>query len=92
MKLIVQIPCYNEEATLPQTVADIPREIEGVDEVEILIIDDGSTDRTVDVARDIGVDHIVCHKNTKGLAQAFRTGLDACLRQSGFSGFVARLR
>ena len=61
MKLIVQIPCYNEELTLPQTVADIPRRIEGVDQVEILIVDDGSTDRTVEVAREIGVDHVVLH-------------------------------
>ena len=81
MKLIVQIPCLNEEHTLPGTVADIPRDIPGVDEVEILIIDDGSTDRTVDVAREIGVDHIVRHRNTKGLALAFRTGIDACLRR-----------
>jgi glycosyltransferase involved in cell wall biosynthesis len=80
MKLIVQIPCHNEEQTLPQTVADIPRSIAGVDVVEILIIDDGSTDRTVDVARKIGVDHIVHHKNNRGLARAFRTGLDACLK------------
>ncbi len=80
MKLIVQIPCFNEEATLPQTVADIPRSIEGVDRVEILIVDDGSSDRTVAVARDIGVDHVVCHKNNQGLARAFRTGIDACLR------------
>lgn len=61
MKLIIQIPCYNEEATLPQTVRDLPREIEGVDCVEVLIIDDGSTDRTVDVAKSLGVDHIVRH-------------------------------
>lgn len=80
MKLIVQIPCYNEEKTLPQTVADIPRIIEGVDEVEILIIDDGSTDRTVEVAREIGVDHVVRNKHNRGLARSFRTGLDACLR------------
>ncbi len=81
MKLIVQIPCLNEEATLPQTVADIPRRIPGIETVEILIVDDGSTDGTVDVARRIGVDHIVRHKNTKGLARAFRTGIDACLRR-----------
>jgi glycosyltransferase involved in cell wall biosynthesis len=81
MKLIVQIPCLNEELTLPMTVADIPRFIPGVDSVEVLIIDDGSTDRTVDVAREIGVDHIVRHRNTKGLALAFRTGIDACLRR-----------
>ena len=80
MKLIVQIPCYNEETTLPQTVADIPRNIEGVDEIEILIVDDGSTDRTVAVAHEIGVDYIVRHKNNKGLARAFSTALEACLR------------
>jgi len=80
MKLIVQIPCLNEEHTLPQTVRDIPRKIEGIDEVEILIIDDGSSDRTVEVARELGVDHIVTHINNRGLAAAFRTGLDACLR------------
>ncbi|MDH3229151.1 MAG: glycosyltransferase family 2 protein [Alphaproteobacteria bacterium] len=81
MKLIVQIPCLNEEETLPQTVADIPRHIPGLELVEILIVDDGSTDRTVEIAREIGVDHIVRHRNTKGLARAFRTGIDACLRR-----------
>jgi glycosyltransferase involved in cell wall biosynthesis len=81
MKLIVQIPCLNEEQTLPQTVADIPRRIPGVDEIEIIIIDDGSTDRTVAVARELGVDHIVRHRNRKGLARAFRTGIDSCLRR-----------
>ena len=80
MKLIIQIPCYNEEETLPQTVRDLPREIEGVDCVEVLIIDDGSTDRTVDVAKSLGVDHIVRHKCNRGLARTFRTGIDACLR------------
>ncbi len=80
MKLIVQIPCLNEEQTLPQTVADIPRQIEGIDQVEILIIDDGSDDRTVEVAREIGVDHIIRNLNNKGLAASFRIGLDACLR------------
>ena len=79
MKLIVQIPCFNEEATLPQTLADIPRQIEGVDEVEILIVDDGSTDRTVPLALQLGVDHIVRHTNNKGLARAFRSGIEACL-------------
>ncbi|UCH73184.1 MAG: glycosyltransferase family 2 protein [Rhodospirillales bacterium] len=81
MKLIVQIPCLNEEETLPQTVSDIPRRISGVDRIEILIIDDGSTDRTVEIAREIGVDHIIRHRNRKGLARAFRTGIDACLRR-----------
>lgn len=80
MKVIVQIPCLNEEETLPVTLADIPRQIPGVDEVEVLIIDDGSTDGTVAVAIEHGVEHIVRHSERKGLAQAFRSGLDACLR------------
>ncbi len=80
MKLIIQIPCLNEEETLPLTVAEIQREISGVDCVELLVIDDGSTDRTVQVARDLGVDHIVSHRGNRGLAVAFQTGLDACLR------------
>ena len=79
MKLIVQIPCYNEEATLRQTVADIPRVIDGVDTVEILVVDDGSSDRTVPLALQIGVDHIVRHKNNKGLARAFSSGVEAAL-------------
>jgi glycosyltransferase involved in cell wall biosynthesis len=79
MKLIVQIPCYNEEQTLQQTVGDIPREIPGVDAVEILVIDDGSTDRTVEIAREVGVHHIVRNKRNMGLARTFRRGLDACL-------------
>ena len=80
MKLIVQIPCYNEEATLARTVADIPRRIDGIDAVEVLVVDDGSTDRTAEVARGAGVDHIVRHPNNRGLARSFRTGLDACLK------------
>ena len=79
MKLIVQIPCYNEEGTLRQTLADIPRAIDGVDSVEVLIIDDGSTDRTVPLALQLGVDHIVRHTNNKGLARTFRSGIEACL-------------
>lgn len=80
MKLIVQIPCYNEEHTLPKTIADIPRQIAGVDEVRVLIIDDGSTDRTVEVAREIGVDYIVQNRHNRGLARTFRAGIDACLK------------
>ncbi len=80
MKLIVQIPCYNEEKTLSDTVADIPRNIDGIEKVEILIIDDGSSDKTVEVAHDIGVDHIICNKRNLGLARTFRRGIDACLR------------
>jgi glycosyltransferase involved in cell wall biosynthesis len=80
VKLIVQIPCLNEEGTLPATIADIPRQIEGVDQVELLVIDDGSTDRTVAVAREHGVDHIVRLTNNKGLAAGFQAGLDACLK------------
>ena len=70
MKLIVQIPCYKEEQTLPETVADIPRRIEGIDQVEILIIDDGSTDRTLAVARGIGVDHIIRNERKLGVARS----------------------
>ncbi len=80
VKLIIQIPCFNEEETLPLTVADLPREVPGVDVVEWLVIDDGSTDRTVEVARSLGVDHVVSHQHNRGLAAAFLTGLDACLR------------
>jgi glycosyltransferase involved in cell wall biosynthesis len=80
MKLIIQIPCLNEEATLPATIAALPRRIEGVDEIELLVIDDGSSDRTVAVAREHGVDHIVRLTNNKGLAAAFQAGLDACLK------------
>ena len=80
MKLIIQIPCFNEEAQLPQTLADLPRELAGIDEVEWLVIDDGSTDRTIDVAREHGVDHIVRLTNNKGLANAFQAGLDAALK------------
>jgi len=79
VKLIVQIPCLNEENTLAATVADIPRCIDGIDTVEVLIIDDGSTDQTIAVARAAGVDHIVRNKRHIGLARSFRRGLDACL-------------
>ncbi len=80
MKLIVQIPCFNEERQLPQTLAALPREVEGFDVVEWLVIDDGSGDRTVEVARAGGVDHVIRLTNNKGLAAAFQAGLDACLK------------
>jgi glycosyltransferase involved in cell wall biosynthesis len=80
LKLIIQIPCKDEEEQLPRTLSDLPREVPGVDEVEWLVIDDGSTDRTVEVARAHGVDHIVRLTNNKGLAAAFEAGLDASLK------------
>src|SRR3954471_3361054 len=80
MKVIVQIPCYNEEQTLPLVMRDMPRSIPGVDQLETLVIDDGSSDRTVEVARELGVNHVVSHHGNKGLAAAFQTGIDACLR------------
>jgi glycosyltransferase involved in cell wall biosynthesis len=80
MKLIIQIPCLNEEATLPATLAALPRSLHGFDTVEWLVVDDGSTDRTIEVAREHGVDHIVRLTNNKGLAAGFQAGLDACLK------------
>jgi glycosyltransferase involved in cell wall biosynthesis len=80
MKLIIQIPCFNEEQTLPLTLADLPREVPGFDTVEWLVIDDGSSDRTIEVAREHGVDHIVKLTNNKGLAAGFQAGLDAALK------------
>src|SRR4051794_6665320 len=80
MKLIIQIPCLNEEETLPVTLRDLPREVPGFEEVEWLVIDDGSTDRTVEVAKALGVDHIVRLTNNKGLASGFQAGLDAALK------------
>jgi glycosyltransferase involved in cell wall biosynthesis len=80
MKLIIQIPCWNEEETLPVTLRDLPREVAGFDEVEWLVIDDGSRDATIEVARAHGVDHIVRLTNNKGLAMGFQAGLDAGLK------------
>jgi len=78
-KLIIQIPCHNEEETLGLTLSTLPRRMEGVDLVEWLVIDDGSGDRTVEVARSAGVDHIVRNPARRGLARTFLTGLRACL-------------
>lgn len=80
MKLIIQIPCYNEEETLPVTLSQIPRVMSGVDCVETLIVDDGSTDRTIDVARERGVHHIIRFTRHRGLASAFKAGLEASLQ------------
>src|SRR6266513_685862 len=80
MKLIIQIPCFNEAQQLPQTLADLPREVEGFDTVEWLVVDDGSTDETVQVARAHGVDHLVRLTNNKGLATAFQAGIDTALK------------
>ena len=79
MKLIIQIPCFNEEETLSITLEALPRHVPGFDVVEWLIIDDGSEDNTVGVAKQFGVDHVVRHTGNKGLARAFMSGLDACL-------------
>jgi glycosyltransferase involved in cell wall biosynthesis len=80
MKLMIQIPCLNEEDTLPAVLADIPKSIEGIHEIEILIIDDGSTDRTVEIARELGVDHVLSFAANRGLGHAFSGGIDYCLR------------
>lgn len=80
MKLIIQIPCLNESETLAITLSALPREVGGFDDVEWLVIDDGSTDGTDELARRLGVDHVVRHPVNRGLATAFMTGLDACLR------------
>jgi len=79
-KLVIQIPCFNEEAALPITLAALPRELPGIDSIEWLIIDDGSSDATIDVARSHGVDHVVALPRHKGLARAYVAGLDASIR------------
>ncbi len=79
MKLIIQIPCFNEEKTLEETFNDLPKQIDGIDKIEYLIIDDGSTDNTVQKARELGINHIVSFKQNKGLARGFMAGIDACL-------------
>lgn len=80
MKLIIQIPSYNEEATIGRTLADLPRQIDRVTSIETLVIDDGSTDNTVEAARKAGVTHVVRLLNHRGLSTAFLAGIDACLR------------
>lgn len=80
MKLIIQIPCFNEAQSLPQTVADLPKHVPGIDCIETLVIDDGSVDGTAAVARSLGIDHVVQHRQNMGLARAFQTGLDTALR------------
>jgi len=81
MKLIIQIPCFNEEATLEETVLALPKSIEGIDVIETQIIDDGSTDRTIEVARKLNINHIISFKQNKGLAAAFRAGVANALEQ-----------
>jgi len=80
MKLIIQIPCLNEADTLPATVADLPTSVPGIDAIETLVIDDGSTDDTANVARKIGVTHVIRFRRRKGLAAAFMAGIDASLK------------
>lgn len=80
MKLIIQIPCYNEAQTLEIALNDLPKQLDGIDEIEYLIINDGSKDATVEVAKNWGVHHIVSFKKNKGLAKGFMAGLDGCLR------------
>ena len=80
MKLVIQVPCLNEETTLPRVLGELPRRLDGFDEVEWLVVDDGSTDRTAEVARALGVDHLVTLTSNRGLAAAFQAGLDAALK------------
>ena len=81
MKLIIQIPCFNEEKTLTETINDLPRKIAGFDSVELLVIDDGSTDKTFDKAKQLGVDHIIQLGSNRGLATAFKIGIEYALDQ-----------
>ena len=81
MKLIIQIPCYNEEVALPVTLSQLPKHIEGIDEIEVLIIDDGSTDRTVEIAKEYGVNHIEVSTHHRGLAKTFMAGIHRALSE-----------
>lgn len=80
MKLIIQIPCYNEALTLPETIRHLPKNIDGIDQIEYLVIDDGSQDNTAEVAKEHGANHVIRLKKNQGLAGAFKAGLDACIR------------
>jgi glycosyltransferase involved in cell wall biosynthesis len=80
MKLLIQIPCFNEEKILPETIKGLPKSIAGIDQIEILVIDDGSTDRTAEVARELGVHHVLCLKKNRGLATAYSIGLGHCVK------------
>ena len=79
MKLVVQVPCLNEEATLPLVLGSIPSRIEGIDEIDVVVIDDGSTDRTAEVARAHGVTHVIRHRRNEGLARSFTDGVNHAL-------------
>jgi len=79
MKLIIQIPCYNEETTLASVLSELPKEIDGIDEIETMIIDDGSSDKTIEIANTHKVDYIVKHVGNKGLGNAFKTGVEKAL-------------
>lgn len=81
MKLIIQIPCYNEEIALPVTLSQLPKQIDGIDEIEVLISDDGSTDRTLEIAKEYGVNHIVTSTHHKGLAKTFMSGIHRALAE-----------
>ena len=81
MKLIIQIPCYNEEDSLPVTLSELPKEIEGIDVIEVLISDDGSSDRTIETAKEHGVNYIEAAAHHRGLAGAFTAGIQRALRE-----------
>jgi len=81
MKLIIQIPCYNEETTLGQVLSEIPTQIDGIDEIETMIIDDGSSDDTIGIANKYKVDYIIKHVGNKGLGNAFKSGIERALRE-----------
>ena len=80
MKLIIQIPCFNEEKTLPAVVRDLPKKINGIDKIEYMVVDDGSTDATVSVAKSLHIHHILEHKTNRGLATTFRDGIEYALK------------